>query len=99
MKTSTKELLLLHLLRIGLIAVRNFSASSNRNDQQQVMLEEWAELCHMVPPLLMSDCDERAVKYFIEVQGRTFLRDYPSKDDVNFIQVAEILDELEAMNS
>jgi hypothetical protein len=84
----------IELLRVGLISIRNLSSFPKKNNMSELMLREWSELCHSVPPILMGRCDTRAVRYFVDGNAQLFLRNYPSKQDADFLQVSALIDEL-----
>jgi hypothetical protein len=86
----------IELLRVGLISIRNLSSLPKKNNTSELMLREWSELCHSVPPILMGKCDIRAVRYFIDGDAQLFLKNYPSKRDADFLQVSALLNELNA---
>lgn len=87
---------LLELLRVGLISIRNLSSLPKKNNKSELMLREWSELCHSVPPILMGRCDMRAIRYFIDGDSQLFLKNYPSKEDADFLQASALIGELSA---
>lgn len=88
---------LTHLLRHGLIEIRLRASAPRRGRRLQAELEEWAELCHGIPAILLSDCDERALRWFVERHGAEFVRRYPSRDNGAFAAVQALLGELAAL--
>lgn len=59
---------------------------------------EWSELCHGIPVLLHKDsCGDAGVRWFLDVHAAAFLTRYPRKRDADFIQVAELIEELQEL--
>lgn len=89
--------IVLELMRVSLISIRNISLLSKRDKHSDVMLREWAELCHSLPPILLGNCDARSIRYFLDGDAALFLQNYPSKSDADFSQGRALLGELNAV--
>lgn len=89
--------ILLEILRIGVVAFRNLAAGRRWLIGRRAMMIEWSELCHTIPILLREDVDDAAYLWFVENHATMFLAKYPRQRDAYFIQVAELLAELETL--
>jgi hypothetical protein len=94
MNKDTCRELFLELLRIALIAVRNLALTTDRVTEHNKMLSEWAIFCHSLPTILIGDCDARAIRYFLAGDAALFIRNYPRKEDADYIQIRELVKEL-----
>jgi hypothetical protein len=97
MNSDKARTTVIELLRIGLITIRNLAAMPRRNQRQETMLSEWAELCHTIPPMLLGGCKGEALRYFVEVGGAMFMEKYPDKSAASFEQARNLLSELSAL--
>lgn len=99
MSNEQTQIIVTELLRIGLIAIRNLSNLTQRKRSSEInlMLVEWAELCHSVPALLLGGCKCDSVSGFVEGHGASFIRNYPLKNAADFKQVCGLLHELSAL--
>ncbi|WP_363796321.1 hypothetical protein ABU614_12735 [Lysobacter firmicutimachus] len=86
----------LELLRIGLLAIRCRTALSIRYWSRKKELEEWGELCHSLPAVLMGGCKTEALRYFLEWNVASFVQRYPSRDGTDFKQACALFEELAA---
>jgi len=82
------------LLRVGLISARNLSFEKKVTTQNRRKLKDWLELCHTIPSILLGECSAEAVKYFLNVGSVQFLDNYPKKEDADYLQITELIEEL-----
>jgi hypothetical protein len=97
MSVDKAQIVVLELLRIGLIAIRNLAAMPRRNQRQDAMLSEWAELRHTIPPMLLDGCDVKGLQYFLEAGGAMFVDKYPDRSATSYEQARNLLDELSVL--
>jgi hypothetical protein len=91
-KNKSDEIIL-HILRLALINIRNMTYGGRRTKD---LVRDWAEMIHNAPALLLeTKFDEGALRWFLDVQVRTFINDYPMKEDGAYQQILPLFKELE----
>lgn len=98
MKNNIEEKVLLELLRVGLIAIQNLSETPSLRRLFCRRLQYWSTLCHSIPPILIGNCANAAIAYFLNGDANWFVNNYPKKNDADYIQIKGLLSELKIQN-
>lgn len=99
MNTDRYRTIILEILRVGLISIRNLSECPNGVPNGDEKLILWTNLCHSLPSVLLGNCDQRAVTYFLKGDAKLFCADYPSPHEADYRQIEALTAELNALTS
>jgi hypothetical protein len=97
MNSIDNRTILIEILRVGLISIRNRCEYPERESQNDEKLKQWANLCHSIPAVLLGNCDDRAVQYFIKGDLCLFCSNYSTPNDADFRQILALREELDAI--
>jgi hypothetical protein len=94
--SSKKDEIFIEILRLGLISIRNLSHHLGEK-RNRVLILEWSEMCHTIPTLIGGSLSQRAIKYFLDAQGKRFTEDYPDKEAAYYFEIVGLIEDLKAL--
>ena len=92
MKTKTD--LYVQLLQFGIIRLRNLLGSPSLDPKRLQAAKSLAHLLHYVPSLMAQGASGSGDAYFVVNGCKEFVATYPFREETQFLQLAEIIDEL-----